>query len=590
MKPEPQRANCRWIGLMLVVGALCLPWQAAAEGTWIALQNQSPEGIGTMLLLSDGTVMAQGGGGGFASANWYRLSPTNSTGRSTGGYTNGTWTTRETANSSRLYYTSVVLPNGKVFIAGAEVGNGSATAETYDPVTDHWTPIYVPLNFLNLSLGAFYDCGGIVLSNGKVLIAPVYPLPAGLTLIYDPVANNWSTAQLVRGGSEDEATFVKLPDDSILVNDFNTQNSERFVPSSQTWIDDTNSFLPVNLYDQIGFETGPALLLPNSNVLYIGSSPFTAIYTPSGNNTPGAWVLGPPVPTPPGVPGGLGAPDAPAAMMVNGKILCALSPTPYAGNKFPTPTYFYEYDYTTGPLGTFTQIHAPGPGGNYTYNDVTWKDRMLVLPDGTVLFCNGTSQLYVYQPDTSTPILAAGRPAIHGITRNPDGSYHLVGTGLNGISQGASYGDDAQMDSNYPLVRMTYTNGYVFYATTYNWSSTSIMTGDTPVTTEFSVPPDLLPGPYVLEVVVNGISSNPVTFDGPVWVDFTSDFLFQFGVYEFPYSTLVQGTNAVAPGGTIAIKGQSINFQSIPAVSHNHPTISKPMTITALGGPATIGQ
>jgi hypothetical protein len=134
---------------------------------------------------------------------------------------------------------------------------------------------------------------------------------------------------------------------------------------------------------------------------------------------------------------------------------------------------------------------------------------MLALPDGTVLFSD-YSRLYCYQPDGGP--LAAGKPIIGSITQNSDGSFHLAGTNLNGISEGAAYGDDAQMDSNYPLVRMAdAANGRVYYARTYDWSSTGVMTGDTPVSTEFA-PPDAPPGMYSLVAVANGVASDPVPF------------------------------------------------------------------------------
>jgi hypothetical protein len=67
-----------------------------------------------------------------------------------------------------------------------------------------------------------------------------------------------------------------------------------------------------------------------------------------------------------------------------------------------------------------------------------------------------------------------------------------------------------------------------------------------------------------------------------IWVDFNypSDST-QLGTFDSPYSTLAQGTTAVPPRGTIAIK---------PGSSRVMPTISKQMTITAVGGPATIGR
>jgi hypothetical protein len=98
-----------------------------------------------------------------------------------------------------------------------------------------------------------------------------------------------------------------------------------------------------------------------------------------------------------------------------------------------------------------------------------------------------------------------------GIASNGNGSYHLTGTGLNGLSEGAAFGDDNQMDSNYPLVRFTDGSGNVHYGRTYNWSSTGVMTGTNLVSTDFTLPPNLPAGSY-LEVVANGIASDPVAF------------------------------------------------------------------------------
>ena len=42
------------------------------------------------------------------------------------------------------------------------------------------------------------------------------------------------------------------------------------------------------------------------------------------------------------------------------------------------------------------------------------------------------------------------------------------------------------------------TGGNVYYARTYNWSSTGVATGSTPVTTEMTVPAGLPKGAYLL--------------------------------------------------------------------------------------------
>ena len=67
---------------------------------WTALANTAPDSISTMLLLTDGTVMAQGYGGTHEgdSAHWYKLTPDN-----TGSYVNGTWTTLTDMHHSRLF-------------------------------------------------------------------------------------------------------------------------------------------------------------------------------------------------------------------------------------------------------------------------------------------------------------------------------------------------------------------------------------------------------------------------------------------------------------------------------------------------------
>ena len=342
----------------------------------------------------------------------------------------------------------------------------------------------------------FYDSISKILPDGNVLVSPVNPSTSGGTVIYNATANTWSAGpKLFRGGYQDEASWVKLPDDSILTVDPFGTSSERYIPSLNKWIND--GVLPVAIYDPFLFEEGAAFLLPNGKVIYLGSTGHTALYTPTGTTNAGAWTAGP------DIPNGQGTPDAPAAMMVNGMILCAVSPVP-TNNTFTTPTSFYEYD----PVGNmFNQVS--GPTGT-TLSGPSYNTRMLDLPDGTVLFTAYGSQLYVYQPSGAP--LAAGKPAITGITTNIDGSYHLTGTQLNGISEGAAYGDDAQMNSNYPLIRMTNSIGNVYYARTFNWSSTGVMTGSTPESTDFAVPAGLPVGTYSLVAVANGISSDPVSF------------------------------------------------------------------------------
>jgi len=94
--------------------------------------------------------------------------------------------------------------------------------------------------------------------------------------------------------------------------------------------------------------------------------------------------------------------------------------------------------------------------------------RMLVLPTGQIMLTTGSSnRIWIFSPSDNP--LPTGQPTISSVSQNIDGTFTLTGTQLNGISEGASYGDDAEMSSNYPIVRLTDTADTFFYARTFNW-------------------------------------------------------------------------------------------------------------------------
>jgi len=464
----------RGLWMLIFLWALLVPLRVTA-GTWTPLAHTAPSQIGSMLLLTDGSVIAQQSN---ISGNWYRLTPDTN-----GSYITGAWTTLAPANYTRLYYSSDVLRDGRLFVAGGEYGSGSNTAEAYDPVANVWT-------ILPATGQDFIDSTSKMVANGNILVAPVLPSTYGGTMIFLPASNNWSNGPtLVNDFDQDEAGWVKLPDGSILTVDPYGTNSERYVPSQNQWISD--ALVPVDVYST-NYEEGAGVLLYTGQAFFLGGNTNTALYTHSGTTSPGTWTAGP------GIPNGLGAADAPAAVMVNGNVLCAFGPA----QTYNGPTSFYEYNPGSN---SFTQVNGPTAA---TYNDVPYDTRMLDLPDGSILFSAGNSaQLYEYRPVGSA--LAAGAPTITNIVENPDDSYLLTGTLLNGISEGAAYGDDVQMNSNYPIIRMTAGNGRVYFARSFNWSSTGVMTGTNLVTTEFTVPAGLPVGIYSVVVVANGISSAP---------------------------------------------------------------------------------
>ncbi|MEO7899307.1 MAG: hypothetical protein ABIZ35_04255, partial [Capsulimonas sp.] len=187
------------------------------------------------------------------------------------------------------------------------------------------------------------------------------------------------------------------------------------------------------------------------------------------------------------------------------------------------PTSFAEYDPNTN---AFTLIS--GPTGQ-TDGGAPYNTRLLDLPDGSVLFSNGGSRLYTYRP-SGAPI-AAARPSVSSVLKNQDGSYVVTGYLLTGISEGSEYGDDAQEATNYPIVRLTASNGNVYYGRTTNWSTTGVAKGGAIQSAKFTTPAGLPSGAYQLQVVTNGVASYSVPFDSTVIYNYvgTEGQTFSFG-------------------------------------------------------------
>jgi hypothetical protein len=109
-------------------------------GAWNPVTNLSESvtsgytaGIGTMLELTNGVILAQGGGittgsngqpQELVTNTWFRLTPNTSgdTAGSYGGeYANGAWTAAGSTLFARQYFATNVLPSGKIFLAGGEL-------------------------------------------------------------------------------------------------------------------------------------------------------------------------------------------------------------------------------------------------------------------------------------------------------------------------------------------------------------------------------------------------------------------------------------------------------------------------------------
>ena len=468
-----------------------------SRAQWTNIATLAPNNnYGSIMLLSDGRAFCKSDGGATNGGQncgniWNILTPDVS-----GSYVNGTWSSAAPMISERYSYPADVLMNGNVYVAGGEYGTDGTQngyhAETYNPVTNSWTAC-AGTNSGNV----ISDGNSVVLANGNVLQSIVnQPYPT-TTVIYNHTTNTFGAGPSSIGG-QNESMWLKLPDSSILMVDEGTQVSERYIPSTNSWIADAN--VPVALYDPWGLEAGPALMLPDGRAIFFSALGTSAYYTPSGTTAPGTWATGPTMPN------GTGMPDAPAAMMQNGKILLACSPVPTSSNEFASPTYWYEFDYTNN---TYTAVNAPTGGASF--NGISQQVDLLNLPNGQVLCCINSDptsqQYYVYTP--TGPIVTAGKPIVNSVTAVTCTEYIATGKNFNGISQGSAFGDENQNDSNYPIVKLT-SGGNVYYCRSHDWNSSDIWTGNRESTTGFTLPSSIPSGTYNLYVIANGISSDSI--------------------------------------------------------------------------------
>jgi hypothetical protein len=518
------------------------------------------DGIVYGFLLTDGSILFQGG----LLQDWYRFFPDKS-----GSYVNGTYFNVASLPPDYIPYATSggVLPDGRVLLIGGEYLLENQTAglvfaftnkmAVYDPKADTWTMVAPPKgwDFIGDSPWSF-------LADGRMLLGQKFTKKAA---VLDPKTLTWTEVNTT--GKDDvhaEEGFTLLPDGSVLtVNMTDYPYAQRFIPNADPtltqWVGAGKTPVKLPATDTVGSkvidwgngqvymppgEIGPAILRPDGTVFATGAActvknqpnpnddciiyqpvAHTAILDlgfggPKAATPSGPWTAGP------DFPNMQGAGDSFASLLPNGNVLVEANPpgisadpltraqsrldhiknhvggafaataaAPFATAGCPADNTwsFYEFDGTK---------LIPEPQANFC----GFQGATLLLPTGEVML-NGQE---VYK--TSGSFQNAWRPTI---TRAPisvaaGGSYEIFGTQFNGLSQANAFGDEFQVSTNFPLVRITNTStGHVTYATSYNFSSMGVATGAMIVSAKFDVPKTIDPGTSTLEVVANGIPSQP---------------------------------------------------------------------------------
>ena len=493
---------------------------AGSTWPWTPLKNPPPfKTPGTMLLASDGSVLVHDepdnnttGG----TTYWYKLTP-----NAQGSYVDGTWSKIASmpAGYRPLYFASAILPDGRMIVEGGEY-NGEKAAWTnrgaiYNPVTNSWASVAPPPGWTNIG-----DAASEVLANGTFMLQhPCNTCTTNPDLTVDDALLNAKTMKWTviagkgKNDPNDEEGWTLEPSGQLLTLDtWVSPQTELFNPGSDSWTFAGNTAPggnPVDPYPVV--EIGPQAEMPGGNTFVVGAGSSTqepptkcttdvptqtALYHYKAG-TVGTWTAGPEIQPINGEE--FDSTDGPGVTLPDGNVLFDASACVYNA-----PTHFFLYHASSGKLSRV----ADAPNAQ---NDTSYQTRMLALPNGQVLYNDGSSQMEVYTAD-GTP-KASWRPTITALSSHSlagGGTYSLSGKQLAGLDQGAVYGDDVQDSTNFPVVRITNSaTGVVTYARSFDWSSVSVAPG-TKSSTDFTVPSGTPTGKSTLVVIANGIASSPV--------------------------------------------------------------------------------
>jgi len=490
----------RKLRALIGVPIILMVWAGVSQSQkWTALKHQPSFPVGAIALLTDGTVLLHEEQDG-SPQNWYKLTPDN-----TGSYINGTITKIASLPSGYgpFYFASVVLPDGRYIIEGGEYNDGIPDRTTkgaiYDPADNTWISVTPPAGWNYIG-----DSPSAVLPDGTYLQSDCCDWGPNAAL-FNAKTFTWTATGSGKFDLYAEEGITLLPGGNLLdvdtyafVYDATGMNSEIYDTRAGTWSSAGSTV--VQLWDSAAkcggqsratYELGPAVLRPDGTVFQTGANSCGGANTAIYDTSTRTWRAGPTF------PGAFDIADGPGALETNGKVLVMASP-----GIGEVGSVFFEWDGTN-----LTKISGPpnAPG------DASFYGHFLELPSGQLLFTDLSSDLEVFTPKGK--YRNAWRPKVTNVSATliRGTTYKLKGKQLNGLSQGAAYGDDFQDATNYPLVRITNkATGHISYCKTHNHSTMGVATRDAIVSTKFDVQTGVETGESTLEVIANGIPSTGV--------------------------------------------------------------------------------
>jgi hypothetical protein len=452
--------------------------------------------------LTDGTVLVED----YCTSptQWYKLTPDK-----TGSYVNGSWSKIATmpAGYSPLFFASQVLTDGRMIVNGGEYndcnGDWTTLGALYDPVKDSWTSVSPPTGWHSIG-----DAQSAILPDGTYMLADCCTEQAATAAISGTTVT-WTATGTGKADINDEEGWSNLPDgklftvDSWKLGNPSGDNYETYDPSTGTWT--SLGYTPDTLTVTKTREIGPGDLTPQ-----YGKS--GTIIQFSGNSATGIndiydvasdkWTSGPAMTYQSAI---YDVADGPSATLPDGNVLVEASP-----GYSETPSHFWEWSFSKAGKLKVTQVSDPTEAPRTS----SFEGNLMLLPTGQVIWDNSQdrhNEVALYTP-TGKPN-SKWLPAVSSVANKlklGSTANAISGTNFNGFDQGGYYGDDAQENTNFPLVRFTNTKtGDVCYARSYSFSTMGVWTTGT-TNASFDIPKSCEKGASTLQVVVNGIASAAV--------------------------------------------------------------------------------
>ncbi|MEI7728714.1 MAG: kelch repeat-containing protein [Verrucomicrobiota bacterium] len=294
----------------------------------------------------------------------------------------GTWTTTGSLNNNRSGHAAILFPNGQVLVAG---GSGSASelasCEIYDPATGTWSPVWSPVaSMQNPRSGHSMT----LLPNGQVLVTGGWSRRGNAATVtyssaevYDPPSGVWTTISpltTMRGGQ----TATLLPDGKLLL-----AGGGVICPDAGSYCSTLSSAELYDAPDGYWTTVGPMIashsfhtanLLTDGHVLVAGGNS-SASNTELYDSSSGTWTATGPLNTPSEFHSG--------TVLPNGKVLVAGGETWRVNPVYISRTELYD------PIVNSWALVSP-------MNDTRGLHTATLLTNGKVLVTGGAWDVVPY--------------------------------------------------------------------------------------------------------------------------------------------------------------------------------------------------